>query len=36
LASFEQRVGNDPETEFATALTEIGYITRLRLDDRVS
>ncbi|MEJ0075864.1 MAG: 2-oxo-4-hydroxy-4-carboxy-5-ureidoimidazoline decarboxylase [Alphaproteobacteria bacterium] len=35
LAAFEQRVGNDPEAEFAAALTEIGYITRLRLDDRV-
>ncbi|TMJ01340.1 MAG: 2-oxo-4-hydroxy-4-carboxy-5-ureidoimidazoline decarboxylase [Alphaproteobacteria bacterium] len=35
LAAFERRVGNDPETEFAAALAEIGYITRLRLDDRV-
>lgn len=35
LAAFEQRVGNDPEAEFATALTEIGHITRLRLEDRV-
>ena len=35
LATFEQRVGNDVETEFATALTEIGHITRLRLDDKV-
>jgi len=35
LAAFEQRVGNDPETEFAAALAEIGHITRLRLEDRV-
>lgn len=35
LASFEQRVGNDRETELATALDEIGYITRLRLEARV-
>ena len=36
LAAFEQRVNNDVETEFAAALTEIGHITRLRLDDRIS
>ena len=36
LTAFEQRVGNDEETELATALTEIGYITRLRLNDRIS
>ena len=36
LSTFEQRVGNDPETELAAALTEIGYITRLRLDARIS
>jgi 2-oxo-4-hydroxy-4-carboxy-5-ureidoimidazoline decarboxylase len=36
LAAFEQRVGNDREAEFAAALTEIGHITRLRLDDRVT
>jgi len=35
LAAFEQRVANDPEAEFAAALTEIGHITRLRLDARV-
>src|SRR4051812_39091563 len=33
LAAFEQRVRNDPETEFAPALAEIGHITRVRLDD---
>jgi 2-oxo-4-hydroxy-4-carboxy-5-ureidoimidazoline decarboxylase len=36
LAAFEQRVGNDPETEFSTALTEIGHITWLRLEDRIA
>ena len=36
LAAFEQRVGNDPEMEFAAALAEIGHITRLRLEDRIS
>jgi 2-oxo-4-hydroxy-4-carboxy-5-ureidoimidazoline decarboxylase len=35
LAIFEQRVGNDPDSEFAAALTEIGHITRLRLEQRV-
>ena len=35
LAAFEQRVGNDPDDEFAAALTEIGHITRLRLDARI-
>ncbi|MGB9364439.1 MAG: 2-oxo-4-hydroxy-4-carboxy-5-ureidoimidazoline decarboxylase [Xanthobacteraceae bacterium] len=36
LAAFERRAGNDPETEFSAALIEIGHITRLRLEDRVS
>ena len=36
LAAFEQRVGNDPEAEFEAALTEIGHITRLRLEDRIN
>jgi 2-oxo-4-hydroxy-4-carboxy-5-ureidoimidazoline decarboxylase len=36
LANFEQRVGNDREAELAAALAEIGYITRLRLDDRIA
>lgn len=35
LAAFEQRVGNDPETEVNAALAQIGHITRLRLDDRL-
>jgi 2-oxo-4-hydroxy-4-carboxy-5-ureidoimidazoline decarboxylase len=36
LRALEQRLGNDAETERAAALTEIGYITRLRLVDRVT
>ena len=32
LAAFEQRVGNDPDAEFATALAEIAKIARLRID----
>ena len=35
LAAFEQRVTNDTETEFATALAQIGFITRLRLDAKI-
>jgi 2-oxo-4-hydroxy-4-carboxy-5-ureidoimidazoline decarboxylase len=35
LAAFELRVGNDTETEFAAALEEIGFITRLRLDAKI-
>jgi 2-oxo-4-hydroxy-4-carboxy-5-ureidoimidazoline decarboxylase len=35
LDAFERRLGNDPATELATALDEIGYITRLRLVERV-
>jgi 2-oxo-4-hydroxy-4-carboxy-5-ureidoimidazoline decarboxylase len=31
LDSFEKRIGNDPETEFATALGEIDRIARFRL-----
>ena len=36
LVAFEQRVGNSVETEFATALAEIGHITRLRLDAKIN
>jgi 2-oxo-4-hydroxy-4-carboxy-5-ureidoimidazoline decarboxylase len=36
LANFEQRVGNDVETELAAALIEIGHITRLRLDAKLA
>jgi 2-oxo-4-hydroxy-4-carboxy-5-ureidoimidazoline decarboxylase len=36
LAEFERRLGNDPAAELATALAEIGHITRLRLDAKVS
>jgi 2-oxo-4-hydroxy-4-carboxy-5-ureidoimidazoline decarboxylase len=35
LVAFEHRVGNDPEAEFAAALTEVGHITRLRLEQRI-
>lgn len=35
IAAFEQRVGNDTDTEFAAALAEIGFITRLRLDAKI-
>jgi 2-oxo-4-hydroxy-4-carboxy-5-ureidoimidazoline decarboxylase len=35
IAAFEARVGNDAETEFATALEEIGQITRLRLEGKL-
>jgi len=35
LEAFEHRLGNDTESELAAALEEIGYITRLRLVDRV-
>ncbi len=31
LAAFEERLGNDPDTEFETALAEIHKIARLRL-----
>ena len=33
LAAFEARLGNDPDTEMATALTEIERIALLRLRD---
>jgi 2-oxo-4-hydroxy-4-carboxy-5-ureidoimidazoline decarboxylase len=33
LAAFERRVNNDPETEFATALSEVHKIALLRLRD---
>ncbi len=35
LDSFERRTALDPEREFATALDEIGHITRLRLVQKV-
>ncbi|MDQ0511379.1 2-oxo-4-hydroxy-4-carboxy-5-ureidoimidazoline decarboxylase [Ancylobacter amanitiformis] len=35
LAAFERRLGHDRPTELAAALAEIGYITRLRLVERV-
>lgn len=36
LASFEARVGNDPEGEFRTALAQIARIFRFRIEDRVT
>ena len=35
LASFAERVDNDPESEFANALAQITRIFRFRLEDRV-
>jgi 2-oxo-4-hydroxy-4-carboxy-5-ureidoimidazoline decarboxylase len=35
LGQFERRLRNDPDTELAAALEEIGHITRLRLASRV-
>jgi 2-oxo-4-hydroxy-4-carboxy-5-ureidoimidazoline decarboxylase len=35
LAAMEARAGNDTQTEIATALAEIGKITKLRLEDLV-
>jgi len=33
LAAMEERLGNDRDTEIATAIAEIGKITALRLKD---
>ncbi len=35
LAAMERRLGNDRDTEFRTALTEVGKIVRLRLEDEL-
>ncbi len=35
IGAFETRVRNAPETEFATALTQVGRIFRFRIEDRV-
>lgn len=35
LAQFAARLAHDTDTEFAAALTEVGFITRLRLVDKV-
>lgn len=32
FAAFEQRIGNDRDTEFTTALSEVGKIARIRLE----
>ena len=36
MAQFRRRLGADPADEYETALNEIGYITRLRLVDKVT
>ncbi len=36
LASFEERLGNDVETEFANALAQVKRIIRFRLEDRIA
>src|SRR5215475_11921951 len=36
LAQFERRLMNETEAEFATALQEVFYITRLRIADKVT
>ena len=36
LAQFERRLGNDANTEFAAALQEVFYITRLRVAGKVT
>ena len=36
LAQFERRLGNDADTEFAAALQEVFYITRLRVAGKVT
>jgi len=36
LAGFRARIGNDPEAEFATALSQVERIIRFRLEDRVA
>jgi OHCU decarboxylase len=35
LAAFEARIGNDADTEFATALAQVRRIVGFRLEDRV-
>jgi 2-oxo-4-hydroxy-4-carboxy-5-ureidoimidazoline decarboxylase len=35
LAAFEERVENDPETEFANAIRQVARIVAFRIDDRV-
>lgn len=36
LKAFEERLGNSPEAEFETALTQITRIFRFRIEDRVA
>ena len=36
LAAFEERIGNDPATERATALANVERILRFRIEDRIA
>lgn len=36
LRSFEERLANDPEAEFANAIRQVAQIVAFRIDDRVS
>lgn len=36
LRSFEQRIDNDPEAEFANAVRQVAQIVAFRIDERVS
>jgi 2-oxo-4-hydroxy-4-carboxy-5-ureidoimidazoline decarboxylase len=36
LAAFEERIGNDPEAEFANAIRQVARIVALRIEDRVA
>jgi len=36
LRSFEERIANDPEAEFANAIRQVAQIVAFRIDDRVS
>jgi 2-oxo-4-hydroxy-4-carboxy-5-ureidoimidazoline decarboxylase len=36
LASFEERIGNSPEAEFATALANVCRIIRFRIEERIA
>jgi 2-oxo-4-hydroxy-4-carboxy-5-ureidoimidazoline decarboxylase len=36
LSAFEERIENDPETEFANAIRQVARIVAFRIDDRVA
>jgi 2-oxo-4-hydroxy-4-carboxy-5-ureidoimidazoline decarboxylase len=36
LAAFDERIGNEPEVEFKTALEQVARIIRFRIEDRVA